>query len=528
MVARRGLAAACTLLMLAGLLSLASAAPAGAATRAVLYVANGRGNTVTVYDIGAATTVATIAVGTQPQGVTATPDGRTVYICNAVGGISVIDTATNTVTATIPDGSFPISMVLAPSGHTAYIANETGTVSVLDTSTNTITGTIAVGGEPLGLAITPDGSSLYVPDFIGNTLSVVSTATSTVTATMTGFSRPIGVSVTPDGSAAYVANATASNAVAIDTATNTVTATIPAGSLPHYFAITPDSATAYLTNTGSASVSVIDTATNTVTATIGVGFDPQGDAITPDGATVYVANDASDTVSAIDTATNTVTATIPVGSGPFALAVANVPVPVPAVTGISPTTGPLSGGTTVTITGSNFTGATGVSFGGIPAAGFTVNSDTSITAVSPAAASAGTVDVTVTTPNGTSAAGPADQFSYLYAFTGFLSPVSSPPALNEVHAGQAVPIQFSLGGDQGLNVIAAGFPTATQIDCSTGVPVNTGTLTDTAGGSGLQFDPSTNTYTYVWKTSKSWSGTCQQFDLRLNDGTDHTAGFQFQ
>jgi hypothetical protein len=51
-------------------------------------------------------------------------------------------------------------------------------------------------------------------------------------------------------------------------------------------------------------------------------------------------------------------------------------------------------------------------------------------------------------------------------------------------------------------------------------------MTDTAGGSGLQYDPGTGTYTYVWKTSKSWAGTCQQFDLRLTDGTDHTANFQ--
>ena len=58
--------------------------------------------------------------------------------------------------------------------------------------------------------------------------------------------------------------------------------------------------------------------------------------------------------------------------------------------------------------------------------------------------------------------------------------------------------------------------------------VVSGTLTDTAGGSGLQFDSSTGTYTYVWKTSKTWAGTCQRFDLRLNDGTDHTADFQFR
>ena len=48
----------------------------------------------------------------------------------------------------------------------------------------------------------------------------------------------------------------------------------------------------------------------------------------------------------------------------------------PTVTGISPTAGPLAGGTSVTITGTGFTGATAVDFGTIAATSFTVNSDT--------------------------------------------------------------------------------------------------------------------------------------------------------
>jgi len=202
--------------------------------------------------------------------------------------------------------------------------------------------------------------------------------------------------------------------------------------------------------------------------------------------------------------------------------------PAASVSGVSPSSGPLTGGTSVTISGSGFTGATAVDFGTVAASAFTVNSDTSITATSPAATSAGPVDVTVTTPAGTSATSSADQFTYTYPFTGYLSPVDNPPALNQVNRGQAIPMKFSLGGNYGLNIIAPGYPTVTQISCSTGTTVNSGTLTDTAGGSGLQYDSSTGTYTYVWKTSKSWAGTCQQFDLRLNDGTDHTADFQFK
>jgi len=87
-------------------------------------------------------------------------------------------------------------------------------------------------------------------------------------------------------------------------------------------------------------------------------------------------------------------------------------VPAPRVTGISATEGPTSGGTSVTITGTGFTGSTTVNFGSTAITGFTINSDNSITASSPAE-SAGTVDVTVASAGGTSATGSNLQFTYV-------------------------------------------------------------------------------------------------------------------
>jgi IPT/TIG domain len=68
----------------------------------------------------------------------------------------------------------------------------------------------------------------------------------------------------------------------------------------------------------------------------------------------------------------------------------------------TPHTGSDAGGTSVVLSGSGFTGATAVHFGSTPAAFFNVDSDSQITCVSPAHA-AGTVNITVTTPGGTSA-----------------------------------------------------------------------------------------------------------------------------
>ena len=83
----------------------------------------------------------------------------------------------------------------------------------------------------------------------------------------------------------------------------------------------------------------------------------------------------------------------------------------PFVSSVNPKTGPTSGGTSVTITGTNLTGALVVDFGSTPAASFRATNSTTIAATSPAGT--GTANVTVTTPSGTSAVTSADLFTFV-------------------------------------------------------------------------------------------------------------------
>lgn len=85
----------------------------------------------------------------------------------------------------------------------------------------------------------------------------------------------------------------------------------------------------------------------------------------------------------------------------------------PVVMGILPAAGPASGGVVVTITGSGFTGAYAVLFGGVAASGVVVVGDGVITAIVPPSFAGGPVDVIVVTPAGASAPNPAAQFTYL-------------------------------------------------------------------------------------------------------------------
>jgi hypothetical protein len=141
----------------------------------------------------------------------------------------------------------------------------------------------------------------------------------------------------------------------------------------------------------------------------------------------------------------------------------------PAVTSISPTSGSIAGGATVVVTGSSFTGATGVFFGGIPATSYTVNSDTSITAVAPAEP-AGTVDVTVNTYSGFSATSVADQFTYT-------APVPTVTAVT--------PSSGTTAGGTGVAITGTGLSGATAVSFGTVAAsgfsvVNDTTITATA------------------------------------------------
>jgi hypothetical protein len=63
--------------------------------------------------------------------------------------------------------------------------------------------------------------------------------------------------------------------------------------------------------------------------------------------------------------------------------------------------------------------------------------------------------------------------------------------------------------------------------CGSGLPQDKIEQTVAAGSSSLSYDAASDTYTYVWKTNKAWAGTCRQFIIKLNNGTEHRAKFKF-
>ncbi|MET8629566.1 IPT/TIG domain-containing protein [Kitasatospora sp. NPDC004669] len=336
------------------------------------YVANEGGANVTVIDTATDTVIGgPIPVGSGPRGVAVASNGN-VYVTNfGTNDVTVIDSATNTVLiASLPVGIRPWGVAVAPNGN-AYIADYgANTVTVIDTTTNTVVGSpIAVSGSgPSGVTVAPNGN-VYVSKEITNDVTVIDSSTNTVLVpSIVVGTTPFQLWSAPNGKV-FVADYGANNVTVIDSATNTVVGSpIPVGTGPFGGAVTPGGM-GYAVNNVSNDVTVFDTATGIVVIpSIAVGLHPDGAAVVP-GNKVYVANRGPNSVSVI---------------------------PFPTLTGISPSQGPVAGGTVVTITGTNLTGA-GVTIGGNAATNVTVNpGGTQITATTPAG-TPGPADVTVTT-----------------------------------------------------------------------------------------------------------------------------------
>jgi hypothetical protein len=142
------------------------------------------------------------------------------------------------------------------------------------------------------------------------------------------------------------------------------------------------------------------------------------------------------------------------------------------------------------------------------------------------AAGATTVTCTATDAAGNSRAS-TFKVNVRYAFNGFFRPIDNLPIVNAVNAGQAIPVKFSLGGDQGLSIFTTGWPKVAVMSCQANTVQDVVEETVTAGNSSLSYSAD-GQYNYVWKTDKAWAGSCRQLQLKFADGSTQVANFVFK
>jgi YVTN family beta-propeller protein len=313
---------ACLALILALSLPLASAEAREA------FVANGADGTVSVIEAATATTVATIAVGSEPSDVAISPDGSRAYVTNTGdGSVSVIDVRSRQkVGSPISVGGEPRGIAISVDGTRAYVANTASdTVSVIDVPTSTVVATVPLGAgtEPEGIAVTPDGAAAFVAQR-ANDVALITTATNTVAGSVKVAAGlgPFRLALTPDGGRGFLSNANSSTATIFSTITSTVLGSpVLIGPNPAGVAVNPHESRAYVTSQGAGTVTALDTVTHNSVGPPVPGFDfPAQIAVAPGGAQAYVTDEGGSTVTILDALANGAVGKINVGNAPQGVA----------------------------------------------------------------------------------------------------------------------------------------------------------------------------------------------------------------
>jgi hypothetical protein len=322
------------------------------------------------------------------------------------GGTSVVITGTSLSAATTVNFGTSGGAITLNSATSITTTAPAELAGVVDISVTTPGGTSATSSAdkftyvplPVVTGITPTSGPIA-----GGT-SVTITGSNLASATSVKFGL-LTAAVTADTSGSITATAPAESAGVVDVTVTTIGGTSATSSADKYTyaAIPTVTAISPISGPTSGGTSVVITGTNLSAATT-VNFGTSAGTITPNSATSITATAPAEAAGVVD-----VTVTTPGGTSATSSADKFTYVALPVVTGISPTAGPIAGGTVVTIAGSNLSSAT-VKFGAVNAT-VTGNSATSITATAPAQA-AGMVDVTVATIGGTSATSSADKYAY--------------------------------------------------------------------------------------------------------------------
>jgi hypothetical protein len=344
-------------------------------------------------------------------------------------------------TFTVASGSLPPGLTLDPTtGVLGGTPTATGTWTFTVEAENAAQGTIGPSttisnATPTVGYVAPDAG----PTAGGNTVTIYGTGFTTDSTVEIGSTAAIPMTlVSPTEITATVPAATASGTVPLTVTTDAGTS---AGydytyGGPAVSGVSPDAGptaggnTVTITGTGFSSDSTVDFGS-------GTAFN------------VYVVSSTEITASApggtpglpVD-----VTVTTPAGTSATSSA-DQYTYGGPTVTGLSPDAGPTAGGNTVTITGTGFSSDSTVEFGSSAASDVNVISSTTIAATAPAQSAGPSVDVTVSTPAGTSATSSADQYTY------------GAPSVTKVD-----PDAGALGGGNTVTVVGTGFTSDSRVE----------------------------------------------------------------
>lgn len=238
-----------------------------------------------VVDVGQKKLLRKISVGSDPEQLALSADGKKLFVSNEdVGTASVLDIATGKVEHIIPVGREPEGVGVAPNGKFFYVTCETeGEIYAIDAQTFKVITHFNVGGRPRSTGFLPDSSRAFIPSESTGQIHVIDSVNhkEIKTILLPKGSRPMGVKVAPDGKKIYASTGRGGTVCVMDASTGDLLNTIPVGKRPWGIAISPDGKFLFAANGPSDDVSVVDLATEKEVARVKSPGSPWGIAIGP-------------------------------------------------------------------------------------------------------------------------------------------------------------------------------------------------------------------------------------------------------
>jgi 6-phosphogluconolactonase (cycloisomerase 2 family) len=528
------------------LASLLAAASASAATPSAYVYATSWSQTVRQYAADDAGLLSELTprevggVGLTSFAVAASPDRRSLYVVNQTSAtvtqfdIAADGTLQPKAPASVATGSAPLSVAVAPDSRHVYVVNQgdrtVGVYSADAAGALTLSSTVPAGRGASQVALSPDGSSAYVTNLTDGTISQYDVGaegglTPKDPAAVAAGTRPSGIVVS--GGSAYVTNQVASGTVSqfsVDAESGELTAqtqpTVPAGAQPRGIVIAGDHV--YVANGGSNSISQYTVgsggALSQLAPAIATVRSPFGLTLSPAGDSLYVAGFTDGLVAQFDVGAGGALAakspaTVTANASPVAIvAVKPRDETAPTVDLRTPGDGAeyqLGEAVEADYSCADEGGSGLASCEGDVADGAALDTAT-------AGAHSFTVVARDEAGNETTVTHGYTVVEPVLSFLGFRGPVHDGSV---VHAGDTLPISFSLGGFHGLDVLADGSPSSVQVDCDDPGAATGGTPARSEGDRGLRFSRRSGNYFFKWQTDKAWAGTCRSFVLTFADGS---------
>ena len=302
-----------------------------------LYVANKRGNSLSLVNLALGREVSRTDSCTNPHELAASPDGS--YIALACYGGTTIDIFRASDLAKqksieLGENAQPHGVVWHANGDLYATAEGRRSVFwIRDPMGKAETFEYGTGQEGSHmLAVSPSGNHAWTTDLGSKTVTLVDLKTRRAPRSVEVGEEPEGIALTPDGETLWVSARRSDKAYALDPMTLEVRREVDVGSFPLRLAIRPQGDVAVTSNLADASLSVIDLARGQVVRTIALDDRANAEArqqVTviwaPDGSKLYVAETYSDTVAEVDYRTGEVLRRIAAGEGGDGLAIVEHP-----------------------------------------------------------------------------------------------------------------------------------------------------------------------------------------------------------